>query len=169
MGHYGDGWNEWYLDASFKRQREEREAKGDFGAESALETAIEYVERADSLFDLHQAEGYYARAGALAVYEALFEGVVINGWEEASYPEKMEVMDIPLSRIEKLPDKYQIIANLADNGWLREIRQTGSQLIPSDREAKFAQARIDALRAELEAEEAELGRLQPQLSLQLKD
>lgn len=62
----------------------------------------------------------------------------------------------PLHNLEKLPDGYQVVANLYDNPWLRRIRQTGSRLIPEDREIRFARARVKEAHEKFEEEQAGL-------------
>jgi hypothetical protein len=70
-----------------------------------------------------------------------------------------------LSQLRELPDRYQILANLADSDELRRIRQTGSRLIAPDREVRFALARVEEARRILAIEEAELRRLEEELAL----
>jgi hypothetical protein len=175
MGVYGDhstdGWLEWGLQERAVQRRAEREAKGDFGAADEIQAATEVVERATTINHLRRAEILFRNAGILAAREALFQGVKIKGWGG-----KTSNLELPpferdeagatnwfgnanLRRLEALPDRYQILANLADNALLKPIRQTGSRLVPPDREIKFARQRVDKAAQVLKDEQEELEEL----------
>ena len=149
----------------------------DFGADLMIELAAQTVAEAERISDLRRAEKIMANAGVLAAKEALSYGYEIVGWDgdldrlprwtdDKAVEDEEGGMFInwELSQLQELPDRYQILANKAENYELRRIRQTGSNLIMPYREIRFALARVERARRTLAKEEAELKRLEEELA-----
>lgn len=161
----GDGYKDGLLEDGLNRYFEqvwaEKHARGDYGAAEEVDMAIEWVARAEHTGHLNRAVYHMQKAGVLAVKEALFHGKIINGWEDAApnFAREYEGWGWPLRELRELPDEYQAVANLYDNALLRDIRQTGSRLIPADRELRFAEQRVEEAQAALSQEQLKLEKL----------
>lgn len=150
----------------------------DFGADPMIKLAAQTVKEAKRISDLHRAEKIMANAGILAAREALSYDYEIVGWQGdlnrlPRWTTDKAVEDLEggmyvnweLNQLEKLPERYQILANLADSYELRRIRRTGSRLITPDRELRFARARVEEAHRLLELEEAALRAAEKELAL----
>ncbi len=125
MGEYGDGWNAWLVDENQRQRREAREAKGDFGAKSYIESAMSWAHRASSTEHLRFAFRAMENAGILAAKEARFEGVHIDGWRgevEHGEPKHFETIktsdgegyrDTAMHRVVELSPSQQYMTQIA--------------------------------------------------------